>query len=185
MRVRAAVSPLVLAWALAACASSAAGTSAAPYAGQQSRGIKALSSEDVEGYLAGKGMGFAKAAELNGYPGPSHVLELASKLGLSEEQRSKTETLFRSMQARAAAAGRELVDAEGRLDQLFASRAVTPEAMSGTLSEIGALQAKLRSAHLEAHLAQVKILSATQVAEYVRLRGYESPPAPHEHRGHH
>ena len=36
--------------------------------------IKALSTEDVDGYLGGKGMGFAKAAELNGFAGPSHVL---------------------------------------------------------------------------------------------------------------
>src|SRR4029079_2796548 len=45
---------------------------AGPYAGQQARGVKALSDEEVSGYLAGAGMGFAKAAELNGYPGPMH-----------------------------------------------------------------------------------------------------------------
>ena len=41
-----------------------------PYAGQESREIKSLSPAEVDGYLAGAGMGFAKAAELNGYPGP-------------------------------------------------------------------------------------------------------------------
>jgi hypothetical protein len=40
-----------------------------PYAGQEKREIKALSAEDIEGYLTGQGMGFAKAAELNHYPG--------------------------------------------------------------------------------------------------------------------
>ncbi|MGH7485986.1 MAG: hypothetical protein ACREMY_10365, partial [bacterium] len=48
---------------------------ATPYAGQQSREIKALSQEEAAGLLAGKGMGFAKAAELNGFAGPAHVLE--------------------------------------------------------------------------------------------------------------
>lgn len=37
-----------------------------PYAGQEKREIKALSSEDINGYLTGHGMGFAKAAELEG-----------------------------------------------------------------------------------------------------------------------
>jgi len=37
----------------------------------------ALSVEQIEQYRAGAGMGYAKAAELNRYPGPMHVLELA------------------------------------------------------------------------------------------------------------
>ena len=37
---------------------------------------------------AGRGMGLALAAELNGYPGPSHVLELADKLKLSAEDKA-------------------------------------------------------------------------------------------------
>ena len=38
----------------------------------------------------------ALAAELNGYPGPSHVLELADKLELSTEQRASMQRLFDS-----------------------------------------------------------------------------------------
>jgi hypothetical protein len=41
-----------------------------PYAGQQTGTIKALSDEDITALLKGDGMGFAKVAELNGYPGP-------------------------------------------------------------------------------------------------------------------
>jgi len=51
-----------------------------PYVGQEQREIKSLSPDEVKDYLAGKGMGLAKAAELNHYPGPAHVLELASQL---------------------------------------------------------------------------------------------------------
>ncbi len=51
-----------------------------PYTGMQQREIKALSAETVSGYLAGHGMGFAMVAELNSYPGPKHVLELAEQL---------------------------------------------------------------------------------------------------------
>jgi hypothetical protein len=59
-----------------------------PYAGMQSRSIKALSDQQIADLNAGRGMGLALAAELNGYPGPLHVLELADKLDLSADQRA-------------------------------------------------------------------------------------------------
>jgi hypothetical protein len=65
-----------------------------PHAGQQQRAIKALSAGDVAGLLAGSGAGFAKAAELNGYPGPLHVLELANELRLSDAQAESTRSLM-------------------------------------------------------------------------------------------
>ena len=49
-----------------------------PYTGLEERDIKALSAEQVAGYLAGDGMGFALPAELNHYPGPKHVLDLSA-----------------------------------------------------------------------------------------------------------
>ena len=54
-----------------------------PYAGMQARSIKALSEQQIADLKAGRGMGLALAAELNGYPGPAHVLEVADQLGLS------------------------------------------------------------------------------------------------------
>jgi hypothetical protein len=51
---------------------------ATPHAGQQTRTIKALSDDEIAALCNGKGMGMAKAAELNGYPGPIHVLALAA-----------------------------------------------------------------------------------------------------------
>ena len=145
-----------------------------PYSGEQDRDIKALSAKDASDLLAGKGMGFAKAAELNGYPGPAHVLELSPKLGLSEKQRSDTQALFDAMQAKAASLGRELVDAERNLDRLFATKSASPESMGTALARIGELQAKVRGAHLEAHIAQARILTPEQTARYAELRGYGS-----------
>jgi hypothetical protein len=52
---------------------------ATPYAGQQTRTIKALSDDEIAALRNGEGMGMAKAAELNGYPGPIHVLSLAAQ----------------------------------------------------------------------------------------------------------
>jgi Spy/CpxP family protein refolding chaperone len=157
---------------------------ASPYAGQESREIKALSPEDVSALLSGKGMGFAKAAELNGFAGPAHVLELATQLHLTPEQRARTEALFASMSAKASSSGRALVDKERELDQLFATKAITPERLSSALKEIGGLQAQVRDAHLEAHLAQVEILTPEQNARYSELRGYGAAAAHggHEHQ---
>lgn len=145
---------------------------ASPYAGQEVRDIKSLSSEDVEAYLSGRGMGLAKAAELNGYAGPRHVLELASELELTREQRAQTEALYEAMLSKASALGRALVEKERELDRLFATRSMDAAQLAETLDDIGSLQARVRGAHLEAHLAQVEILTAEQNARYARLRGY-------------
>lgn len=163
--------------------------SAAPsvpaYAGQEARDIKSLSPEKVDAYLSGKGMGLAKAAELNGYAGPAHVLELASQLDLTPGQRANTEALFTSMQAKATALGRALVDEERKLDRLFASKAVTPKLLASSLSAIGLLQARVRGAHLEAHIAQARILTPGQNARYGQLRGYGGSGPPARHGGQH
>jgi hypothetical protein len=79
---------------------SSAALAQTPYAGMQSRPIKALSEQQVVDPGAGRGMGLALAAELNGYPGPSHVLELADKLELTADQRASVQSLFDSMKAR-------------------------------------------------------------------------------------
>jgi Spy/CpxP family protein refolding chaperone len=169
---------LIAALLLAACAHAPSGP-ATPYAGQQSRDIKSLSAEEVADLLAGKGMGFAKPAELNGYPGPAHVLELADQLALTPAQRRRTEELFTTMQQRARAEGSALVEEERALDRLFASRAIDAPSLEAALARIAALQARVRAAHLEAHLSQAQILEPAQMARYAELRGYG---AGHSHR---
>ena len=175
---------VICALALAPLAVSiAAAAPASPYAGQDTRDIKSLAPQDVADYLSGKGMGLAKAAELNGYAGPAHVLEFGTQLALSPEQRARTEALFQSMQSKASSLGRALVDEERKLDQLFAAKAVTPQLLASSLSVIGSLQAQVRGAHLEAHMAQVEILTPEQNAHYAHLRGYGSSSAPAGHGG--
>jgi hypothetical protein len=169
---------MVAAIALLAAAAAVAQTDGGPYAGQQSRQIKSLSDEDVSALLAGHGMGLAKAAELNGYPGPSHVIELAEPLGLSTEQREATERLMQSHKAQAAKLGAEVVQAERALDRLFAQRQADADAVQRATGRIGQLQAALRAEHLNTHLLQTRLLSAEQVRRYQELRGY----AAHDHR---
>jgi Spy/CpxP family protein refolding chaperone len=117
-------------------------------------------------------MSLALAAELNGYPGPLHVLELEDKLELTQSQRTATQELFQRMKAAAVAAGEELVSAERDLDRLFARKVATQQQLAEALARVAQAQAKLRGTHLQAHLEQVRILTPEQVAKYNKLRGY-------------
>ncbi|MBI3576257.1 MAG: hypothetical protein HY083_11500 [Gammaproteobacteria bacterium] len=146
----------------------------ASYAGQEQREIKALSPEEIKDYLAGKGMGLAKAAELNRYPGPAHVLELADKLGLDAQLRARSEAIFRAMQAEAMRQGKALVEKERELDRLFAGGGITGEDLRTALEQVGSLQAEVRRIHLQAHIEQRKILTEQQITRYEELRGYAS-----------
>jgi hypothetical protein len=154
---------------------------ASPYVGQTSRTIKALSDQEVADYVSGKGMGLAKAAELNGYPGPAHVLELADQLQLSATQRKETEAIFLRMQTSAIEAGKRLVDQERKLDQLFASKAISPLLLRQAVDSIASLQGDVREIHLKAHLEQVDVLNADQIERYWHLRGYASGDAVQHH----
>jgi len=126
-------------------------------------------------------MGYAKAAELNG---SAHVLELATPLKLSADQRARTRQVFDSMQKAAASVGRQLVDRERHLDASFADKAIAQDSLAGSVQEIAALQGRLREIHLQAHLAQTAILTPEQIQRYEHLRGYRPHRAPSGHRGH-
>jgi Spy/CpxP family protein refolding chaperone len=155
-----------------------------PYAGQQTRAIKALSDEDIAALLKGEGMGYAKAAELNGYPGPAHVLTLAQQLKLTEAQRQQVQAIFDRMNAAAKPLGAELVDRERVLDQLFAKGEITSDRLAIETAAIAELQGRLRSVHLAAHLETRALLNPEQIALYQHLRGYVDPagaPMQHHH----
>ena len=152
-----------------------------PYAGMQTRSIKALSEAQMADLGAGRGMGLALAAELNGYPGPSHVLELADRLELSADQRSRIKGLFDSMKAEAVPLGAKLIEQEADLDKQFASRTVTPESLKASTAAVAVTQGELRETHLKYHLSTVEILSPGQMQRYAELRGYGDKPMHHHH----
>jgi len=157
----------------------------APYAGQQVRTIKALSDDDIAALRNGEGMGMAKAAELNGYPGPAHVLQLAGQLALTDAQRRDIQAIFDRMSASAKPLGGELLVQEQALDQLFAKRDITPDRLASATAAIAELQGRLRAVHLSAHLETRALLNPDQIARYEHLRGYGSPNAPGQHQHHH
>lgn len=142
-----------------------------PYAGERGRAVKALSAEEVADLQAGRGMGLALAAELNGYPGPTHALEFADAIGLSADQRARTEAILAAMREEAVALEETIVAEEVALDGLFAAGAIPPEALAAATARIGALGGELRAVHLGAHVQMMEVLRHEQVAAYARLRG--------------
>jgi hypothetical protein len=156
-----------------------------PYAGLQQRAIKALSEGQIADLKTGRGMGLALAAELNGYPGPLHVIEHARELELDARQRSAMQRLFEEMKAEAIPLGETLVAQEAELDNLFNSRTITPEQLANTTAAIGATQGALRNTHLKYHLSTAALLSEEQIRRYAGLRGYSGDKAGGHHRPRH
>jgi hypothetical protein len=161
-----------------------AGEALSPYTGQERREIKALSKEEIDGYLSGGGMGFAKTAELNHYPGPRHVLDLADQLQLSSEQRKRTQAIFESMKSQAMSLGKQLVEKEQLLDSRFAEGAISDAELEQLVTQIATIRGKLRAVHLLAHLAQRVVLTTDQVKLYDAHRGYQQREADDPHAGH-
>ncbi len=169
---------------LASVMANASAQTTQPYAGMQARQIKALSDQQIADLKAGHGMGLALAAELNGYPGPSHVLELADQLSLSAGQRATIKDLFDAMKAETIAIGEGLIVQEAALDRLFAGRVATPETLQAATAAIGEVQARLRGAHLKYHLSTAAILLPQQLHRYAELRGYLGADQGHQHMMH-
>lgn len=166
------ISRIFLSLLLASAVCAPAATSRSPYVGEETRDIKALSPAEIDGLLKGKGMGLARAAELNGYPGPMHVLELSEELELTADQIASTRALYERMLDSATRLGAEIVVAEKELDELFRSRRANEAALNELMERVGRLRAQVRGVHLAAHIEQTKLLSEDQIARYARLRGY-------------
>ncbi len=142
------------------------------YADLLDREIRALSDDEIAALLAGEGMGFALAAELNGVPGPLHVLELREELELAPEQEARVVRIFQEMRARTAELGERVVELERTLDLRFRHRHVDAEVVAELTAAISALTGEIRAIHLVAHLETDPVLSEDQRARYAVLRGY-------------
>jgi hypothetical protein len=140
----------------------------------QASDIPSLSEQDIPNLKTGAGMGFAKPAELNHYPGPKHVLEHAEDLSLTDEQRDAVGAIRNSMLEKAIPLGEKIIEAESMLGRRFEHGHIDAEALAEMTSEVAALYGKLRYTHLAAHLATKELLTEEQIETYDRLRGYTS-----------
>ena len=144
-----------------------------PYAGAEKRAIKALSDQQIADLRAGRGMGLALAAELNGYPGPVHVLELGDRLQLTQAQKEQVRQVYEAMKAEAVALGDKLLAGEQALDRAFAGQSIDSAGLASLTAEIAQLQGQLRAVHLKYHLTTRDLLSSEQRRRYAELRGYQ------------
>lgn len=161
-----------------------AGSHTSHYAGEEKREIKSLSPDDIAQIKKGAGWGLAKAAELNGVPGPAHLLEMKQEIALSEDQVSAIEAIHADMQKKAIAEGENFIGLEKELELAFQSGKLTDEKLMQMLSAIASSKAKLRYIHLTTHLKTPDILSKKQIALYNKLRGYGDDPCAAVPEGH-
>lgn len=143
-----------------------------PYASMERSGIASLSQEEFDQLQTGAGMALARAAELNHYPGPLHVIELADSLGLTEDQRTRVAVIRAAMLERAVALGAEIIEAERALSGRFEHAHIDSATVLTSTMAIGQLYGELRYVHLAAHLAVRHLLTPEQISSYDRLRGY-------------
>jgi hypothetical protein len=150
----------------------------------QDQVIRGLTDQEVSGLRQGLGMGRARAAELNGYPGPRHVLDLAraGQLSLTPEQARTAQHLFDGMAREAQRLGDLILREERSLEAEFRSGRIGEADLYARARRIAALEGELRAVHLRAHIEMRAALSAPEVQRYDVLRG--NRPAP-EHPPHH
>ncbi|RPJ00851.1 MAG: hypothetical protein EHM36_14130 [Deltaproteobacteria bacterium] len=157
------------------------------YGNQQRNEVKTLSADEIQGLLNGEGMGMARAAELNHYPGPRHVLDFASQIQLSEAQRRKTQEIYDRMHAEAVRLGGAILHKEIEIDDTFKKNDVDSSRIKTLVTEIARFRGELRLVHLSAHLEMKRVLSPGQIEKYDELQGYRTrKPIDkyHHHEGH-
>jgi Spy/CpxP family protein refolding chaperone len=155
-----------------------------PYSALLDTELRGMSEETIDAYRMGSGNGIALPAELNGYPGPRHVLDLADELELTDEQREPIQALYNAMQPEAIRIGEAILAGEAALELAFRDQTIDESSLEAQLTTLGTLQAELRFVHLRTHLATIDILTSEQVERYNILRGYQSP-AVGGHEGQH
>jgi hypothetical protein len=148
-----------------------------PYVVQELRNIKSLSDNDIQSLQNGTGEAFggmAILAELNGYPGPRHVLDMASELQLTDGQRMEIERIYQNMSNNAKSIGAAIITIEQDMDRAFNNKTITQESLKLMLDKSSDLYAQLRFIHLSAHLDTIQVLTIEQVQTYNTMRGYDS-----------
>lgn len=145
-----------------------------PYVAQLTSPVRGLSAQEVEDLQAGHGMGYARMAELNSYPGPRHLLDLQRELTLSPQQIAAIEPIYATMTEQAQRLGQQIIAQEAELSAAFANKTVDDAGLQTQVMHLADLYGQLRLTHLRAHLQVTPLLTAEQLAAYNELRGYTS-----------
>ena len=141
------------------------------YSGQEVRKIKSFSESDLKELRRGGGWGLAKAAELNGVPGPIHLLEMKEKISLTNDQVNSITASFKKMQKTAIAYGKKYIVLHEQMEKKFRERTIDKQLLRFYLTKISQVRKELTYAHLSAHLDMIAILTPDQIKLYNKLRG--------------
>lgn len=157
-----------------------------PYREQAASEIRGLAAKEIEDLREGQGMGLARAAELNGYPGPRHVLDAveAGQLHLSTEQLRAVRQLFAGMSREAKRLGDTILKEEQALEAAFRTGTISEPELRARVARIAALRGELRAVHLRTHLETRALLTDHQIERYNQVRGYAGGAGgqgPHKH----
>ena len=174
---------------LASCASQPPATAptsqpTSPYTGLLDSPIRGLSMEEISDLESGAGAGFARAAELNGYPGPRHILDLQSELELSKDQFTQIQTRYDEMNGDARQLGTEILQMESDLELAFRNQTIDEDFLDTQIAALADKYGELRLLHLRTHLEAIDLLTPHQLVLCNQLRGYtEAHPSGqgHEH----
>ena len=152
----------------------AQGSLSSPYREQQATAIRGLTATEIEALRAGHGMGLARPAELNGYPGPRHVLDAvaAGHMHVTPEQRSAVQQVFDRMALAAKRLGEQILGEEQALEAAFRAGTISPTVLQEHVSRLTTLWGELRLVHLRAHLETHALLTPHQLQRYNAVRGY-------------
>lgn len=165
----------------AACPMHPAHSRQSRYAGQQTREIKSLDPATIQALRDGTGNDMALAGELNHYPGPRHVLAMASHLGLTAVQQTQAEAIYARMHAAAVPLGLQIIEQERQLNRAFADGSISSASLRELITRIAILNGELRYIHLSAHLALEHVLTPAQIEMYDSMRGYDGDMSNMQH----
>jgi len=121
---------------------------------------------DREALLNGDGNDQALYAELNGYPGPKHILDLASKLALTARQKHDIRELYNDTRTRARVLGKLIVKVEEEMHYAFNSGMLARESIEDDAESVGKMRGTLRGVHLAAHIKTRELLTKNQIKQY-------------------
>jgi hypothetical protein len=156
----------------------------APHRDAPDSEIPGLGADEVAELREGSGMGQARVAEVQGYPGPRPVLDAwtAGQLPLSSKQVSRVQEIARAMASEARRLGGLVLDAERELALAFRNAGVDAPNLPARVDRIAALRGELRAVHLRAHLETRAVLDPAQIARHAELRGYAPHGGTQRHR---
>jgi hypothetical protein len=172
---------------LASCAGQSPATAltpqpTSPYIDLLDSPIRGLSAEEISDLETGAGAGFARSAELNGYPGPRHILDLKSELELNEDQLIQVQALYDEMNGEARQLGAEILQMESDLELAFRDQTIDEDSLDKKVAALADKYGELRLLHLRTHLKAIDLLTSHQLVLYNQLRGYtEAHPSGIEH----